>query len=103
MANYDEIWFREFGVNVALGLGVADECCRFGKVPFAFVPSIGIRYPRQENEQMEVWRKPTSIPPMQTIRGTAPPQTDVAFQYTVVAGPFFLPGGPVVLPLQAER
>ena len=28
------------GVNVALGLGVADECCRFGKVHLAFVPSI---------------------------------------------------------------
>ena len=28
------------GVYVALGLGVADECCRFGKVHFAFVPSI---------------------------------------------------------------
>ena len=30
------------GVYVALGLGVADVCCRFGKVPVAFVPSIGI-------------------------------------------------------------
>ena len=30
------------GVYVALGLGVADVCCRFGKVPVAFVPSIEI-------------------------------------------------------------
>ena len=29
----------EFGVNVALGLGVADLCSRYGKLQFAFVPS----------------------------------------------------------------
>ena len=33
------------GVNVALGLGVADECCRSGKVTFAFVPSIASKSP----------------------------------------------------------
>ena len=32
----------EEGVYVALGLGVADERCRFGKVPVASVPSIAI-------------------------------------------------------------
>ena len=30
------------GVNVAPGLDVAGECCRSGKVTFAFVPSIAI-------------------------------------------------------------
>ena len=34
------------GVYVALGLGVADVCCRFGKVPVAFVPSIAIWSPK---------------------------------------------------------
>jgi len=29
----------EFGVNVALGLDVADLCSRYGKLQFAFVPS----------------------------------------------------------------
>ena len=36
----------EDGVYVALGLGVADECCRFGKVPVASVPSIAIWSPK---------------------------------------------------------
>ena len=31
------------GVNVALGLGVADEYCRSGKVTFALVLSIAIK------------------------------------------------------------
>ena len=34
------------GVNVAPGLDVAGECCRSGKVTFAFVPSIAIESPR---------------------------------------------------------
>ena len=38
--------FWKYGVNVALGLGVADDCCRLGKVPFAFVPSTAIRSPK---------------------------------------------------------
>ena len=33
------------GVNVAPGLDVAEECCRSGKVTFAFVPSIASIYP----------------------------------------------------------
>ena len=34
------------GVNVAPGLDVAGECCRSGKVTFAFVPSIAIESPK---------------------------------------------------------
>ena len=37
---------RKDGVNVAPGLDVADECCRSGKVTFAFVPSIAIESPK---------------------------------------------------------
>ena len=37
------------GVYVALGLGVADECCRSGKVTLAFVPSIAIKSPKYCN------------------------------------------------------
>ena len=33
-------------MNVALGLDVADVCCRSGKAPFAFVPSIAIKSPK---------------------------------------------------------
>ena len=36
----------KFGVNAALELGVADVCCRFGMVPFAYVPSIAIKFPK---------------------------------------------------------
>ena len=31
-------------MHVALGLGVADDCCRFGTVAFAFVPSTATNF-----------------------------------------------------------